>query len=138
MFYVLVRARENLAEKANKRNLENALEALIGAIYLDSNYAEAKKFILNFWNNSFNRDATPPKDPISFLQEIVQSKTKLLPIYNSVQSGGCDHAPEFDCQLLINMGKAKNLKFGAKGKSKKEAQKQAAKLALEHLEKNPL
>lgn len=114
----------------NKHNLENALEALIGAIYLDSNYELSKKFILTFWQEFFNRNVEPPKDPISKLQEIIQSKTKLLPQYSAVQSGGCDHAPEFIATVkLPNCDE----EFSAKGHSKKEAQKEVAKIALEFL-----
>lgn len=121
---------KKLGGLSNKRNLENALEALIGAIYLDSNYDLSKKFILTFWREFFNRNIEPPKDPVSKLQEIIQSKTKLLPQYNAFQSGGCDHAPEFIATVkLPNCDE----EFSAKGHSKKEAQKEVAKIALEFL-----
>jgi ribonuclease-3 len=126
---------EKLGGRSNKRNLENALEALIGAIYLDSNYEMTKKFIMNFWHDFLERDINPPKDPVSKLQEIVQSQTKLLPEYIVEQIGGCDHAPEFKATVKIP---DQNLGFSGEGKSKKEAQKQAAKLALEYFEKHPL
>jgi ribonuclease-3 len=122
-----------LGGRTNKRNLENALEALIGAIYRDSNYAAAKSFILEFWKDLFERDLEPPKDPISTLQEIVQSKTKLLPQYTTTQSGGYDHAPEFVSTVKVLHD---DLEFSAAGKSKKEAQKEAAKLALKYLEED--
>jgi ribonuclease-3 len=125
---------KKLGGKSNKRNLENALEALIGGMYLDSNYNQCKKFIMNFWQHLFDRNVEPPKDPVSRLQEIIQSKTKLLPEYVTEQSGGCDHAPEFSTIVKLPY----DLEFLASGKSKKEAQKEAAKLALEYLEKNPL
>lgn len=126
---------EKLGGRNNKRNLENALEALIGAIYFDSDYETAKKFVMHFWHDFFERDITPPKDPISKLQEIVQSQTKLLPEYIVEQIGGCDHAPEFKATVKIPN---QNLGFSGEGKSKKEAQKIAAKLALEYFEKHPL
>lgn len=121
-----------LGGKLNKRNLENSLEALIGAIYLDSNYAEAKRFILSFWKNFFERDILPPKDPISELQELVQLRTKQLPQYETIKDGGLDHAPTFASTVKLP---TLNLNFSASGKSKKEAQKAAAKLALEHFSK---
>jgi ribonuclease-3 len=132
---LLSEGEKKLGGKTNKRNLENALEALIGAIYLDSNYESAKKFIMQFWHDFFDRDSAPPKDPVSKLQEIVQSQTKLLPEYITNQSGGLDHAPEFIAIVKIP---GQDLEFSAHGKSKKEAQKEAAKSALEYLEKNPL
>jgi ribonuclease-3 len=119
-----------LGGKTNKRNLENALEALIGGIYLDSNYSEAKNFILKFWQSFFERDILPPKDPVSELQELVQIRTKQLPQYETVKDGGLDHAPTFTSKVKIPPN---DLEFSASGKSKKEAQKLVAKLALENL-----
>ncbi len=123
---------KKLGGQTNKRNLENALEATIGAIYLDSNYEEAKKFIMKFWQNLLSSETAPPKDPISQLQEFVQSKTKGLPEYITTQSGGADHMPTFISRVVLPFD---NLEFSASGKSKKEAQRDAAKVALEALKK---
>lgn len=121
---------ENLGGKTNKRNLENALEALIGAIYQDSNYEEAKKFIMNFWATFLNKNIKPPKDPVSELQEIVQTASKELPEYITTKSGGTDHEPLFSSTVrILHL----NLEFNAEGKSKKEAQKEAAIVALKNL-----
>lgn len=124
------RGEKNLGGQTNKRNLENALEALVGAIYLDSNYDHAKKFILNFWQDFLEKNVTPPKDPVSELQELVQLKSKQLPQYFTVKSGGADHSPLFVSTVEIAH---LNLEFSAEGKSKKEAQKMVSKIALEHL-----
>lgn len=121
---------KKLGGKLNKRNLENSLEALIGAIYLDSDYSEAKNFIMKFWQDSFERDVVPPKDPVSELQEYVQIRTKQLPIYDTIKDGGLDHAPTFISTVKLPID---NLQFSASGKSKKEAQKAVAKLALSNL-----
>ncbi len=121
---------EKLGGRYNKRNLENALEALIGAIYIDSGFAEAQKFILNFWREFLEEDISPPQDPISELQEIVQSKFRQLPEYDTVKSGGADHDPTFVSILRIQ---GLGAEFRAEGKSKREAQKEVAKIALESL-----
>lgn len=121
---------KNLGGSTNKRNLENTLEALIGAIYLDSDFAHAQEFIMKFWCDYLEKNITPPKDPVSQLQELVQLRTKDLPEYITEKSGGFDHAPNFISKLII----AKlNLEFSAEGKSKKEAQKEVAKMALKFL-----
>lgn len=122
------RGEKNLGGQTNKHNLENACEALIGAIYLDSNYEEAKTFILRFWHEFLEKNITPPKDPVSQLQELVQLQTKELPQYFTVKDGGSDHAPTFSSTVKIPQ---QNIEFHASGKSKKEAQKEAAKVALE-------
>lgn len=120
---------KKLGGKTNKRNLENACEALIGAIYLDSNYGEAKKFIMKFWHDFLEKNLTPPKDAVSELQELVQLESKQLPQYFTVKDGGFDHAPTFTSTVKIPN---QNLEFSASGKSKKEAQKEVAKIALKY------
>lgn len=127
-FLQVSKGEENLGGKTNKRNLENALEALIGAIYLDSNYDEAKNFITKFWYNFLEKNIAPPKDPVSQLQEIVQIKSKQLPQYTTSKTGGSDHDPIFTATVkILHL----NLEFSAEGKSKKDAQKQVSKIALE-------
>lgn len=124
---------KNLGGTTNKRNLENALEALIGALYLDSDFTKAQEFIMSFWHQYLQKDTAPPKDPVSQLQEIVQTRTKQLPEYITVKSGGLDHSPEFLSTVRI---RNLNLAFCAAGKSKKEAQKEVAKVALQFLLNN--
>jgi ribonuclease-3 len=123
----------NLGGKNNKNNLENALEAIVGAIYLDSNFFEAKKFILNFWQEFLQKNAEPPQDPVSKLQEIVQEKSKQLPTYEIERCGGNEHEPLFQAVVRINY---LDQSFEAIGKSKKEAQRNAAVLALENLQRS--
>lgn len=121
----------NLGGRDNKKNLENALEAIIAAIYLDSGYNEARDFIMKFWQYYLTKDIEPPKDPVSKLQEIVQLQSKELPQYNIEKIGGSDHKPEFCAVVKILY---LNQDFKANGSSKKEAQKRVAQLALETME----
>ncbi len=116
--------------KDNKRNLENACEALIGAIYLDSGFKNCEKFILQNWQNIIDENVETPKDPVSILQEIVQSKSKKLPIYKIEQTGGNSHNPVFEAIVKFD-----DKEYRAEGTSKKEAQKNVAMLALEELKK---
>jgi ribonuclease-3 len=113
-------------EKAIKRNLENAVEALIGAIYLDSNLENAKEFILKNWQEIIDENVDAPKDPVSYLQEIVQGKSKKLPIYTITQVGGNSHQPIFEAVVKFD-----DKEYKAQGSSKKEAQKNVAIAALE-------
>jgi ribonuclease-3 len=122
---------EKLGGKTNKRNLENTLEALVGAIYLDSNYDNAKNFVLTFWQNYLDQNHQPPQDSISKLQELIQASSRELPNYQTIKEGGLDHAPVFISQLTLpNHSQI----FTAKGSSKKEAQKNVAKTALDFLQ----
>ena len=124
---------QKIGGNLNKNNLENALEALIGAIYLDANFIEAKKFILNFWQDFFDKNILPPQDCISKLQEIIQAKSKKLPKYFTEKKGGLDHQPIFISRLEIE---GLNQEFYAEGNSKKEAQKNVAQIALDFIEKH--
>ena len=124
---------QKIGGNQNKNNLENALEALIGAIYIDANFIEAKKFILNFWQDFFDKNILPPQDCISELQEIIQAKSKKLPKYFTEKKGGLDHQPIFISRLEIE---GFNREFYAEGNSKKEAQKNVAQIALNFLKNN--
>ena len=113
----------------NKRNLENGLEALIGAVYLDLGFEICGKFIYKYWQKFIESDLLHDVDPVSRLQEIIQSKTKKLPKYQTVRCGGNEHEPIFTSVVEFD-GK----RYAATGSSKKEAQKKAAKYAVEVLD----
>lgn len=117
---------ENNNGRTNKRNLENGLEALIGAIYLDSNLENCQRFVQKYWLSLTQEDLAPTSDPVSHLQEIVQAKSKMLPKYQTTRTGGNEHEPIFTSIVEID-GK----RYAANGSSKKEAQKKAAKHAID-------
>lgn len=129
---IVSKGEENLGGKNNKNNLENSLEAIIGAIYLDSNLQTIKEIILNLWQNYLDKNSEPPQDPVSKLQELTQLKTKQLPQYRIEKSGGSDHEPIFIANLTLPNS---DIEFSAKGKSKKEAQRKASEVALLNLQK---
>jgi len=121
---------ENNGGRTNKRNLENSLEALIGAIYLDSDLKNCQKFVNKYWSDLIKEDLKPNVDPVSNLQEIVQAKTKNLPKYQTSRSGGNEHEPIFTSVVEIDGNR-----YAANGSSKKEAQKKAAAYAVEEITK---
>lgn len=106
--------------RRNKKILENGLEALIGAMYLDSNLIEVKKFITRFWQKIL-RTSEPKTDPVSKLQEITQAIYKKLPDYEIEKIDGKDHLPMFLAKVKIG-----DIAKEAQGKSKKEAQREVA------------
>ena len=123
---------ESMGGKENLSNLEDALEAVIGAIYFDLGKEQAKSFILESWKDFLTKDLKPPQDAVSELQEIVQDHSKELPKYTTKKIGGDDHKPIFLSVLKIGY---LGLEFSAKGSSKKDAQKKVAKKALEKINK---
>ena len=84
--------------------LANALEAIIGALYLDQGYEAAVNFIdenlLPLFENEL--ESGPPKDAKSNLQEIAQNLTKQAPKYKILETKGPDHAKEFTVAVFIN------------------------------------
>ena len=80
----------------------NALEALIGAIYLDSNLENTSKIILNLWKNYFDNINLSTFDPKSSLQEWCLKYKKKLPEYKLIEKIGPDHQPIFKIKVFID------------------------------------
>jgi len=116
----------------NEKNLENVMEALIGALYLDAGIDITRNFILKYWKPFAEDFKTPPKDEKTRLQEWTQKTNKGLPQYIFVRKEGSDHKPNFFVRLEI-----KGLdSIEASGASKKIAEKLLAVKMLEYIEKN--
>ncbi len=111
--------------------LSNIMEALIGSIFLDSDYSNTRKVVLNLWkemlsfekaNNLFNSK--------SDLQEKILSMNKKLPEYKLISIQGEDHDPRFTISVSVDGFNS----VLAIGKSKQEAEKNAAEKMLKIIE----
>ena len=113
-------------EKMNISILADSIESLIGAIYLDGGFINAKKFINKIWGPYFEVNEQNMQDSKTKLQELSQQKLKKLPDYNLIKKEGPPHSPIFTISLkVLNLKKIK-----ASGSSIREAEKNAAKIAL--------
>ncbi len=112
--------------------LANTLEAMIGAIYLDSDLENCRRFILKLYASLLDQLTTEniPKDPKSELQEYLQANKKSLPIYNVVAEEGEAHDKLFTIECCVD-GVAKPIV--AKGRSKRNAEQTAARTMLEKI-----
>jgi ribonuclease-3 len=110
--------------------LANTMEAIVGAIFLDGGYPAADKFLRELLN-FHSPDAAVTDDFKSKLQEIIQSKHKTVPGYKVLGETGPEHSKTFKVEVTV--GKER-IATGS-GRSKKEAQQDAAKNALAKLEK---
>lgn len=114
--------------KARMYILANAMEAIIGAIYLEHGFSSAKKFILK--NIVVKLEDIIKKklyiDPKSNFQEKAQEKEGITPSYKMISSQGPDHAKIFKVGVYLD----KELIATGEGSSKQEAQIQAAQNAL--------
>ena len=110
--------------------LADCMEAIIGAYYLDSGYKNAEKYVLEFIIPAVNEVLENGiKDYKTDLQELCQKKYKKCPVYELVERTGPDHDQTFKYIVLIG-----DQTFGpATGKTKKEAEQQVAKQALDNL-----
>lgn len=109
----------------------DAMESVIAAIYLDSNFDTVKKMILNWLTDSIIEAAEHggrETDYKSVLQEYCQSRG-MFPEYTLVSETGPDHEKVFEVE--VNCGNQKTIK--AKGSNKKKAQQEAARLMLSNL-----
>jgi ribonuclease-3 len=123
-FLILSKNQEVDGGRNSENILENALEALIGAIFLDGGLVEVQKFVRQFFEMTVNLEA--PKDSKSALQEWFQKKYKKLPEYSCEQST----QGVFMAKITVL-----NQDFFGEGKSIKDAEKECAKNALQFLVK---
>ncbi len=75
--------------------LADALEAALGAVYLDGGLAPARAFVRRAWDAAMTAQADPPKDAKTALQEWAQARGTDLPVYAVTARAGPPHAPEF-------------------------------------------
>ena len=109
--------------------IADALEALIGALYLDQGFQPARDFILTLWQQALANMGEPPQDPKTGLQEWAQARGLPLPAYDLVDRSGPDHAPNFTiCVRVENTGTAT-----ATGPSRRIAEKAAAQALLDQI-----
>ena len=109
--------------------LADSCEALIGSIYLEKGFLVVEKFILNQWSKHIKDSVITKVDAKTMLQEFSLKKFKKLPIYKLISNTGPKHKPIFKVGVKLF-----NTKFYiSKGKSKKEAEQNAAVLCLENI-----
>lgn len=115
----------------NSAMLADAVEAFIGAIYLDGGMAPCQHFIKKYWDELLNGDLTPPKDAKTSLQEWAQSQGKKIPTYALISTEGPDHGPTFVVSVHVEGLREAN----GKGASKRQAEQKAAQTLLEMIQK---
>lgn len=127
-FILMSRGERKDTGKAREVILANAMEALIGAIYLDQGFAVIRPFVEKFVMVHLAEvlKTKSYKDAKSELQELVQDKMKMTPTYRVMEESGPAH------KRIFKMGVYFGEKFIAdgEGQSKQEAELEAAKNAL--------
>ncbi len=127
---VLGRGEELTGGRDKPSLLADALEAVIAAVYLDGGLAAARQVVLTAFTDLFdNLGRSDVADFKTELQELCQRDFSVLPVYRVLRESGPDHHKQFDVELSI-----RDEGYGVgTGRSKKEAEQQAARTALERL-----
>ena len=109
--------------------LADCCEALIGSIYLDKGFQVVEKVILNLWSNNIKNSVVTQIDAKTKLQEFSLKKFKKLPFYKLISNTGPRHKPLFKVGVKLLNSKM----FIAEGKSKKDAEQNAAIICLKNI-----
>ena len=123
-------AREDGAQMSDNV-VGDVVEALIGALYLESGLDGAAAFIRRAWDGKLERHGEAPKHPKSALQEWAAARQCAPPIYKLVGQSGPHHAPVFTVEVAV--GGKRGGSATAEGSSKQEAETAAAAQLLKEL-----
>ena len=126
------RGEEKTGGRKKQALLADALEAIIAAIFFDGGYIEARAFVNRIFVEEY-KNATPKSslDYKTLLQETLQAEKRNAPRYNIVKTEGLPHQRIYYIEVIWDDGK-----ICGSGSSKKNAEMQAARLALDELKKH--
>jgi ribonuclease-3 len=128
-FLVLTKGDAAAGNRQHVGIIADALEAVIAALYLDGGLEPARRFVLEHWTKLIARDLAPPRDAKTRLQELTLARSHDLPAYRVLRREGPDHQPMFEVEAT-----AGSVCAVGSGKSKRQAEQQAAAALLEQLE----
>jgi len=128
---VLSRGEESSGGRMRSSTIADAFEALIGAVYLDSDFPRTTEIVLNLYKEVLGELEVLPNlsNPKGELQELLQSTSPEPPRYELKSSSGPDHNRSFEC-AVTHRGQELGRGFG---RSKKTAESAAAQSALDRL-----
>ena len=127
--YIFISKTKNKNFKIEDKVIADCTEALIGAVYLDKGFSVVEKTILNLWKKKIKGSVITEIDAKTKLQEFSLKKFKKLPIYKIISNTGPRHKPIFKVGVKLIDSKF----YIAEGKSKKDAEQNAAILCLNNL-----
>lgn len=116
-------------DRSTDKIISDCLEAIVGAIYLDSGLKSVEKFILSFWKDFLLKSTITHIDSKTKLQEFSLKNYKELPKYIFFKKTGPQHSPLFKTEVQIPNSK----KIIGTGSTKKQAQQNAASKLLKIL-----
>tara|TARA_B100000886_G_scaffold297800_1_gene225662 strand:- start:53 stop:718 length:666 start_codon:yes stop_codon:yes gene_type:complete len=124
--YILIFNPKNKSVVIEDKVISDSCEALMGAIYLDRGFNLTEKIILDLWKKKIKESVITQIDAKTKLQEFSLKRFKKLPIYKIISNTGPRHKPVFRVAVKLQSTKF----YNGEGKSKKEAEQDAALLCL--------
>ncbi|HHU64351.1 MAG TPA: ribonuclease III [Clostridiales bacterium] len=127
-YLLLGKGEENTGGRNKDSIIADAVEALIGAVYVDSDFENSKAFVLKLFENVIDKALAGEfqRDYKTELQELLQSRSSEKITYEAISETGPDHDKIFKTRVMLG-----NKVLGeGKGRSKKAAEQSAAKEAL--------
>jgi ribonuclease-3 len=130
-YLYLGRGEEGSGGRSKPANLSGALEALTAAIFLDRGIAVTRKFVLRLMSKKMGKTLRGgvEADYKTKLQETLQAKRQLRPKYRVIEAVGPAHDRRFTVEVMIG----DSIMGQGSGKSKKSAETEAARIALQQL-----
>lgn len=125
-FLQLSESEEGSGGRRKATILADAVEAVLGAIFLEAGFNKARDVVLHLWHEPGQPVANVAADPKSALQEWAQGRGMALPKYREVSRTGPDHAPHFTTEVIVG-GRTPVRGDGA---SKRAAEQAAARAML--------
>ena len=116
-------------DRQKDKILGNAIEALIGAIFLDADFDTSKQLVLKVWRKRIDIVRDIEAHAKTALQELLQSKGQEPPKYKQISRTGPDHDPDFCVEVVLGSG----LKAIGNGSTKRMAETKAAEQILEKI-----
>ena len=129
--YILTFETKKKKKVIEDKVLADSCEALIGSIYLDKGFGAVEKVILELWSDKIKNSVITQIDAKTKLQEHSLKRFKKLPIYKMISNTGPRHKPLFKVAVKLIDTKF----FIAEGKSKKDAEQNAAIQCLQNIKK---
>ena len=116
-------------DRQKDKILGNAIEALIGAIFLDAGFEISKQLVLKVWRKQIDLVRDIEAHAKTALQEFLQSKGQEPPTYKQISRTGPDHDPDFCVEVVLGSG----LNAIGSGSTKRMAETKAAEQILEKI-----
>jgi ribonuclease-3 len=131
-FIHMAKSTEDNGGRGKPTILADVCESVIGAVCRDGGYDEARKLIRKFWKVYISTEAIAKRDAKTRLQEWLQARHKATPKYVVTERTGPAHEPFFTIEVRVNDMASE---IGT-GRSKREAEQDAAAKLLNRLERN--